>query len=155
MDKRKILYIVIGLVIGILISGSLVYAVNIASSSVSYTKSGSSVSTVEGALNELYTKSATSNMCIVTRAGESNWYAKYVCDGNVGTMKECYYSETQGLTDGGHLCDGATYYKGRELSVCADANMHHVEVDCVAGSYSGHASIINGGNMPLTISCSC
>ena len=53
---RKNIKIIIGIIIGIIISGSIAYAVNMASSSVSYTKSGSSVTNVEGALNELYGK---------------------------------------------------------------------------------------------------
>ena len=55
MLKNKILYIVIGLVFGIIISGSFVFAANISSGSVDYSRSGSTVTSVEGALNELYT----------------------------------------------------------------------------------------------------
>ena len=51
---KKNIKLIIGIIIGIIISGSIVYAVNIASSSISYTRSGSSVTDVEGALNELY-----------------------------------------------------------------------------------------------------
>ena len=53
MFKKNIRFI-LGIILGIIISGSIVYAVNVASSSVSYTKSGSNINSVEGALNELY-----------------------------------------------------------------------------------------------------
>ena len=48
--------VIIAFFIGTIISGSIVYGVSVASSSVSYTRSGSSVSSVEGALDELYEK---------------------------------------------------------------------------------------------------
>ena len=53
MLKKNIKFI-LGIIFGIIISGSIAYAVNVASSSVSYTRIGSSVTSVESALNELY-----------------------------------------------------------------------------------------------------
>ena len=142
--------IIIGIIIGILICGGVSYAVNIASSSVSYTKSGSSVNTFEGALNELYEKSAVSNMCIVTQVGLVGWYAKYICDGQTGVMKECYYTGTEGATTGGTLCDktfhGCLYYTYENGHL---PNLYNHCSDSLPNQYR------NGGGMSTTISCSC
>ena len=142
--------IFIGIIIGLLISCSIVYGINIASTSVSYTRSGSSVVNVAGALNELYQKSATSNMCIVTQAGQNNWYGMYVCDGNVGTMKSCFYGDPY---NGGTLCN--VVYRDYTLDSCLNAygdTITNPSVYCnnnLPGSYPGK------GNMSYTISCSC
>ena len=61
MVNKKIMIFIFGIIIGIIISGSIVYAVNVASSSVSYNNSGSSVTNVEEALNELYLKEENAN----------------------------------------------------------------------------------------------
>lgn len=55
------LKLIIGIMIGAIISGIGVYAATVASSSVSYdnTSSGSSATTVKAALDELYTKAAS------------------------------------------------------------------------------------------------
>ena len=53
------LKVIIAFIIGIVLSGSIVYAINVASSSVSYSRNGSTVLNVEGALNELYTRANT------------------------------------------------------------------------------------------------
>ena len=52
---------IIGFIIGVIISGATVYAVNVSSSSVTYsnTSSGSSATTVKAALDELYTKASS------------------------------------------------------------------------------------------------
>lgn len=51
--------LLIGIVIGILLTGGVVYAVTSASD-VTYTRSGTNITNVEAALNDLYTKSQTS-----------------------------------------------------------------------------------------------
>ena len=54
MFKKNKINFILGIIVGIIISGSIVYAINVSSSSVSYTKSGSSVTNVSDALDELY-----------------------------------------------------------------------------------------------------
>ena len=67
---KKNIKLIIGILIGIIISGSIVYAVNVTSSSVEYTRSGSSVTSVEGALNELYDKAKGKNNIVYYEYGD-------------------------------------------------------------------------------------
>ena len=83
MFKNKIHFIV-GLIAGLLISCSIVYAINVASSSISYSRNGSSVSTVEGALNELYDKANNNidtmvlyNGCEIKKDEENDYYLSF------------------------------------------------------------------------------
>ena len=78
---NKNIKFILGIIFGIIISGGIVYAVNVASSSVSYTRVGSSATNVESALNELYEISNRSilkmeNMCpgCVYAFPTENWY---------------------------------------------------------------------------------
>ena len=57
MKVKNSLRFLSGVAVGILLSGSVVYAANLLSSSeVTYTNSGSSVTNVKDALDELYSK---------------------------------------------------------------------------------------------------
>lgn len=65
--KRENIKFIFGIVIGVLISGITVFAVNISSANVEYdnTNSGLEATTVEGAINELY-QDASKKMAINT-----------------------------------------------------------------------------------------
>ena len=56
MKKNTIITLFIGITIGAIISGISVYAATVGSNLITYSRTGSEVENVEGALNELYTK---------------------------------------------------------------------------------------------------
>ena len=144
--------VIVAFIVGIILSGSIVYGVNVASSSVSYSnsKSNTGVTTVAGALNELYTKSATTNMCMITQAGEYNWYGMYVCDGEVGTLKACFYGDP---VNGGRYCSGTSYTNYKPIiGPCNNNSDIYTSQDWCGG---GEAFYVPSGGMPYTISCSC
>lgn len=91
MHRKNFSFLIIGLTIGMLISGIGVYATTILSSSeVSYdnSKSNSLSNNVQGSIEELYKKSSncTTGSCSLT---QSNFYVGYTYNQTSGASNYC------------------------------------------------------------------
>lgn len=140
--------VIVAFIIGAVIFGgtTAVIATSIASSAVTYTKTNGTNTTVDAALNELYSVASNiSNIKVVQ--GANNWYGIYVCDGSSGRIKACSY----GNPKTGSWCDGGIGHVGSTYACTLNKNNgSSIQTICL---YNGSDTSIYGGGLSSMTTC--
>ena len=142
---------ILGLIIGIILSGGIVYAATtIASSYVTYT--GNSQSTVEGALNDLYTKSRYGDAA----ASDIKSGKKALVNGSyvTGTLTVPSYTSLSGTTTiqpGNSSTTLSGYYNLSSYKVSCAACTSNAKTGTITSPSTSTSYTINTGSSSLNL----